>query len=392
MPARGRQAAFVVLTVAIIAGCASLRVGIGGAGPRSDRLADVMLAPSADAGATSPGFHRSVPTGPTTAPAHPPSTVNASEPASGPTRPDPTSSPQVRFAPRIGYISLDEDLAYGRAVSESIRDATSAAGLELVECDPDWTAERVLDCAQRLGDIGIDGLLSFQPFPELGTQVCDLTDDVPTVGIVFDQGPCQVSRLEVDQAEAGRLAGERVGRFAKQRWDCEISAFVSLESSDADPDGRARMDGYRTGYEEYCPMPRRSPVLDGADRLITAKTAMADLLADLRGRRIVVVGINEDSILGAMAAAEETGRAEDLWYSGQLADRVMRRHIACDRRYLASVAQFPERYGDELVPILVDAMAGRTVAPVVEAPLELVTADNVRDLFPDTPHCGRPDG
>ena len=80
------------------------------------------------------------------------------------------------------------------------------------------------------------------------------------------------------------------------------------------------MDGYRSGYEESCPLPERSPVLDGADRLITAKTAMAGLLDRLRGKRIVVVGINEDAILGAMAAADEAGRADDLWYSGQLAD------------------------------------------------------------------------
>ena len=43
------------------------------------------------------------------------------------------------------------------------------------------------------------------------------------------------------------------------------------------------------------------------------------MLDDLRGRRIVVVGINEDAILGAMAAAAEQGRSDDLWYSGQLA-------------------------------------------------------------------------
>ena len=246
---------------------------------------------------------------------------------------------------------------------------------------------RACPCAERLGAIGIDGLLSFQPFPDLAAQVCELSGNVATAGIVFDQGPCQVSGLHVDQAKAGRLAGEAVGRFAQRRWDCEISAFVSLGSSAADPDGRARMDGYRTGFEELCPMPGRSPVLDGADRLITAQTAMEALLDRLRGRRIVVVGINEDAIMGAMAAADEAGRAGDLWYSGQLADPAIRRHIACDRHYLASVAQFPERYGGALVPLLVDAMAGRTVPSVVEAPLELVTAENVHDLFPDTPFC-----
>jgi ribose transport system substrate-binding protein len=355
--------------------CTSLRVGVGGA-------AEANPTTTSEASALplvgSPSRSASIPpiadaTGP------PGGTPPASDPR--------VVGSQPAFAPRIGYISLDGDLAYVGSVSSGIRTSVAAAGFELVECDPDWTREGVLACAERLGAIGIDALLSFQPFADLAAQVCELTGHVPTFGIVFAQGPCEVSGLRVDQAEAGRLAGEHVGRFAERRWRCEVSAFVSLESSDADPEGRARMEGYRSGYEEHCRLPGRSPVLDGADRLITAQAAMADLLERLRGRRILVVGINEDAILGAMAAAEEAGRAGDLWFSGQLADPVIRGHIACDRRYLASVAQFPERFGEQLVPLVLQALDGHAVPPVVEAPLALVTADNVRELFPDTTPC-----
>ena len=370
----GRLAA-VVIALTVVGACGSLRVGVGGAGPDGQ-------GPGTSPG---PAVGAGIPTPPASAPASVP-LVGTPDPRVTPA-PGASLAPEASFAPRIGYISLDDDLAYVRSVTSGIHAAVEAAGLELVECDPGWTREGVLACAERLGDIGIDGLLSFQPFADLSGQVCELTGMVPTAGIVFDQGPCEVTGLHVDQAEAGRLAGEHVGRVAQRRWDCEVSAYVSLESSDADPDGRTRMDGYRSGYEEHCPLPDRSPVLDGADRLITAQTAMARLLDDLRGRRILVVGINEDAILGAMAAAAEAGRADDLWYSGQLADPAIRGHIACDRRYLASVAQFPERFGDQLVPLLVEAVIGQAVPPAVEAPLALVTADNVRELFPDTPPC-----
>ena len=55
--------------------------------------------------------------------------------------------------------------------------------------------------------------------------------------------------------------------------------------------------------------------------------------------------------------------------------------------YIASVAQFPERFGEQLVPLLMASMEGREVPAIVDAPLELVTAHNVRELFPDTPAC-----
>jgi ribose transport system substrate-binding protein len=287
----------------------------------------------------------------------------------------------------VGYLSLDERNAFVRSVTASVRAAAESAGLALVECDSGWTREGVLSCAQDLGDLGVDGLLGFQPFADLAAQVCAIVGDVPTVGIVFDQGPCQVSQLRIDQAESGRLAGESVGRFAAERWDCETSAYLSLESNDSDPDGRARMAGYRAGYQEHCPLPSRTLQIDDADRLVTAQTQVARRLAGLQGRRIIVVGLNESAVLGAMAAASAAGRKDEVWYSGQLADASIREHIACDGQYIASVAQFPERYGEQLLPLLVRALDGEVVPDVVEAPLELVTAANVRQLFPDTPPC-----
>jgi ribose transport system substrate-binding protein len=365
-----------VLVVA--GGCGPLRVGIGGTSEDGTSSSTPRTALSAsDTSAASSG-QGGTPDGAGSSPGVAESSADTSEEA---------ASPRVGLVPRIGYISLDDDIAFVRSASDSIRSSVAAAGLELVTCDADWTREGVLACADYLGDIGIDGLISFQPFGDLAGQVCEMTGAVPTAGIVFDQGPCQVTRLAIDQAESGRLAGQAVGRFARKRWDCEISAFVSLESSDRDVEGRARMDGYRAGYEEQCPMPSRTPVLDGADRLVTAQTQVARLLESLRGRRIIVAGINEDAILGAMAAAGEAGRRDDLWYSGQLADPPIRRHIACDPHYLASVSQSPERFGSEVVPVLLRAMDGHDVPSTLQAPLTLITADNVREAFPDTPDC-----
>lgn len=333
------------------------------------RLDDQATGPSASAPVASTGA-----TGPSSATSPPPS-ASTSEASTEPGR------------RRVGYLSLDERNAFVASVSASLRVAAEAADLDLVECDPGWTREGVADCARRLGEAGLDGLLSFQPFPDLAAQVCAAVGDVPVVGVVFDQGPCQVSRLRIDQAESGRLAGDAVGRFAAERWDCETSAYLSLESSDADPDGRARMAGYRTGYEEHCPLPGRTFVLDDADRLVTAQTQVASRLEGLQGKRIIVVGLNEDAILGAMAAASPAGRADEVWYSGQLADASIRGRIACDDQYIASVAQFPERFGEQLVPLLVSSIDGEAVPPVVDAALELVTASNVRELFPETPDC-----
>ncbi len=242
-------------------------------------------------------------------------------------------------------------------------------------------------CADQLTAAGVHGVISFQPFADLATDLCDANGGAPTIGIIYEAGPCQVSFLEIDQARSGRLAGEAMGRFAKERWGCDVKAYLSLESGEGDPIGSARMDGYRDGYQEYCELPEVTRALSGAQHLATAQTQVAALLPKLKGKPILVAGVSDIAVLGAMEAAASAGRGDQLWYGGQLADPAIRGEIACNDHYIASVAQFPDRFGSAVVPALLEAIDGRTVDSRIEADLEVVTAANVRALFPDTPAC-----
>lgn len=299
----------------------------------------------------------------------------------------PPTVPPRSAEPSIGYISLDESQAFFGAVSFGIREAAAAAGVELIECESRWTRSGVRACANRLAQAGVHGVISSQPFADLAADVCATTGDAPTIGIVYDQGPCQVSLLEIDQAESGRLAGEAMGRLAAERWGCGVKAYLSLESGSADPLGSARMQGYREGYGEHCELPAVTRTLSGAQHLVTAKTQVAEQLEKLQGKPILVAGVSDIAILGAMEAAADAGREKHVWFSGQLADPVIRGEIACNARYIASVAQLPERFGSAVVPALLQAIDGDEVPPHIDAELQLVTSENVRQLFPDTPDC-----
>lgn len=289
---------------------------------------------------------------------------------------------------RIGYISFDEAVPFARSVAESVRAAAATADVELVECDSRLTPQGALDCGELLGAADIDGVISFQAYPAIAAEICEATRGVPTVGIAFEQGPCEVSRVRLDQAESGRIAGDAMGRFASERWDCQIDAYVSLEASAAGADAIDRMGGYREGFERHCRIqPRVDVRLDGADRVATARARFARTLRQTKGGHIVVVGLNEDAVQGAIAAAAAAGRADDVFYSGQGADPSARIVIACDPQYVASVAHFPERYGGLALPVLLDALAGVDVPDLIEGPMELVTAADIRSHYPEIPAC-----
>jgi ribose transport system substrate-binding protein len=379
-----------------------------------DDSAEASVAPSI--GASAPvSAPASVTPDPTAAPpsssvSQPPAAVTAApeptpepaaatpEPAAATTElaaatPDPTTpateptAPPLSTQPSIGYISLDESQAFVQAVSTGVRQAAADASMTLIECDSGWTRPGVRACAKQLAEAGVHGVVSLQPFSDLAAEVCTTLGDAPTIGIVYDQGPCQVSLLQIDQVESGRLAGAAMGELAAKRWDCDVKAFVSLESGADDIIGGARMSGYREGYKEHCQLPTKKYRLSEAQHFITAKKQMGPVLDAVKGKPILVAGVSDVAILGAMEAVAGNGRADHVWYSGQLADPAIRQTIACDDHYIASVAQFPERFGATAVPTLIDAIDGRDVPEQVAAELELVTAANVRQLFPDTPAC-----
>ena len=300
--------------------------------------------------------------------------------------PTPTVAP-TPAEPAIGYMALDGSQAYVQAVSAGMREAAAAAGMKLVECDAGWKRTGVRICARKLANAGVTGIISMQPFGDLAEEVCETIGNVPAIGIVYEQGSCQVSLLQVDQAESGRLAGAALGALAAKRWDCNVKAYVSLESGADDPIGGARMQGYREGFEEHCQMPKKKVTLNDAQHLITAQTQMASVLDDVSGKPIIVAGVSDSAAIGALQAAEAADRPNHVWTAGQLAEPAAREIIACDKHLVASVAQFPGRFGRVAVPAIVAAMDGEEVPAQLEAEMALVTADNVRELFPDTPAC-----
>ena len=320
--------------------------------------------------------------------AAPASVAPASEaPASvAPASEAPASAAAEKF--KIGYISLGDSVPFVKLVSDGIKEAATAAGQDLLFCDSEIDAAKALACAQNLKVQGAQGVLNFQVFQDSSPEVCAAYGGVPTIAIDIIQPPCQIAFMGANNHEAGRLGGAKLGEYAKANWNCDITAYVSLESTAAGAANTDRMGGWRDGFKESCPIPKdKEHILDGADRTDPALEQMTNLLGALPGKRIVVVAINEDGILGAIGAANTLGRQTDLWYGGQGTDPSIWKDIACNPNYIASVAYFPERYGTLLIPNMVKALQGETIPKNIFTEHIVVNKDNIRDVYPETPAC-----
>ena len=326
---------------------------------------------------------------PAASPSAPASMAASEAPATvAPASEAPASASAAAEKFKIGYISLGDSVPFVKLVSDGIRDAATAAGQDLLFCDSEIDAAKALSCAQNLKVQGAQGVLNFQVFQDSSPEICTAYGSVPTIAIDIVQPPCQIAFMGADNHEAGRMAGAEIGKYAKATWDCDITAYVSLESTAAGAANTDRMGGMRDGFKESCPIPAdKERILDGADRTDPALTQVTDLLGALPGDRIVVVAINEDGILGAIGAANTLGRSKDLYYAGQGADPSAWKEIACNPNYIATVAYFPERYGTLLIPNMVKALQGETIPTEIFTEHQVINKDNIREVYPETPAC-----
>ena len=284
---------------------------------------------------------------------------------------------------KLGYVSYGELVPYAFQVSEGIRAQVALAGAELVECDARLDPNRVADCMKQLTQAGVKGIIQFQATLADPAVVCAMAPaGVPVLAVEFAQDPCAKTLVVADDLRAGQLAGRAVGEWVKAKWSCTYDAYVSFESTAAATKSRLRMEGYRQGFAAVCPI-ANDLIGRAIDTESTAKTAMTDLLGTLAGKtKIIVVAVNDDAAIGALAAARAAGREGDVWVSGQGGEERARELIRTNEHYLGDAAFFPERYGKTIVPAILDLVAGKTVQPLLLVEPAWLDASTIDGIYP----------
>ncbi len=284
---------------------------------------------------------------------------------------------------KLGYVSYGDLVPYVSQVSEGIRAQVKLAGAELVECDAQLDAKRVDSCLKQLTEAGVKGIIQFQgTLADPAVACTPAPAGVPVLAVEFAWSICAKTLVAADDLRAGQIAGRAVGAWAKEHWSCTYDAYVSFESAAAAAKSRLRMEGYRQGFSAVCPIANEQ-IGRAIDTESTATKAMTDVLATLAGKsKILVVAVNSDAAIGALAAAKAAGREADVWVSGQGGDERARELIRTNEHYLGDAAYFPERYGMTIVPAMLDLVAGKAVQPLLLIEPAWLDASTIDAIYP----------
>ena len=287
---------------------------------------------------------------------------------------------------RIGYAAQGQNSSFAREVHASLMAAAPRADIELIVVDNRYQPKVALRNADHLVKQNVDLVIEFQTDESVAPAIASryLEAGIPLIAI--DIPHPGATYFGANNYQAGVLAGRYLGRWAKSRWHGEVDEILLLELARAGSLVRARSSGVLAGISETLRQAATRSIvrIDGDGQFKTSLEKVRRHLRESKARHILVGAANDSSALGAARAFQEASRDAQCAIAGQNAEPDARAELREPRTSLvASVAYFPERYGDDLIRLALDILARRPAPPAVFIRHQVITADNVDHLYPN---------
>jgi ribose transport system substrate-binding protein len=287
---------------------------------------------------------------------------------------------------RIGYAAQGQDTSFDREVRTGLVRAAEREHVELIVVDNRYQPKIALRSADYLIKEQVDLVIEFQTDEVIAPAIASkyLQANIPFIAI--DIPHPGATYFGANNYQAGLMAGHYLGRWAKKQWNGEVDEILLVELSRAGSLPKARMRGILAGIGEVMRIPDRCRTVnvDGDGQFQTALERVRKHLRETKAKRILVGSANDSSALGALRAFEEAGRALDCAVVGQNAEPEARAELRTPKtRLLASVAYFPEKYGDGLLRLALDLLARKAVPPALFTTHQIITTENVDHFYPN---------
>ena len=287
---------------------------------------------------------------------------------------------------RLGYAAQGQEGSFDREVRTGLMRAAERADVELLVVDNRYQPKIALRSADYLIREQVDLVIEFQTDEMIAPAIASKYMEARIPFIAIDIPHPGATYFGANNYQAGLMAGHFLGRWAKRHWASEPDEILLVELQRAGSLPKARIRGILTGISEVMRIPEacHTVYLDGDGQFQTTLERVRKYLRESKAKRILVGAANDPSALGALRAFQEAGRASECAIVGQNAESEARAELRSPHtRLIASVAYFPEKYGDGLLRLALDILGKKAVPPAVFTTHQLITPENVDHFYPN---------
>jgi ribose transport system substrate-binding protein len=283
---------------------------------------------------------------------------------------------------RIGYASQGHN-SFSAAVSHGVRTAARERQLDLIEFENNYSPSAALRNAEMLVKERVDLAIEFQVYDRIAARLSRLFNEsgIPVIALEIPQPGAAF--FGVDNHKVGQIAGRVLLRTAREEWNGKFDELILLDLEIAGAVPHLRLEGAHAVLRKNLGGGWLTTCLDARGEFVRSFEVVRRHLKFAPPRRTLLAGVNDFSVLGALRAFEEFGRADLCRAVGAGGVPEARRELRLpDTPLVGSVGFFPESYGNSVLDLALDLLRHKKIPPATYVPVQLITAQNVSRLYP----------
>lgn len=283
---------------------------------------------------------------------------------------------------RIGYASEAND-SFSSALGQGLRWAANENDIELVEMENAYSAKAAIRNAEALVKQNVDLAIEFQVYENIAPQISQIFEQAGVPLIAVEIPHPGATFFGIDNYRVGVLAGKCLLKAAQQRWEGECDEVLFLDLGIAGSLPNMRLKGAESILLKGLVGRQQIFHLESRGQFVRAFELTRRHLQFAPKRRTLLTGVNDFAVLGALRAFEESGRRDFCIAVSLGATTEARQELRLSNTSLVgAIGFFPERYGAGLVRLALDLLQKKNVPPAIHVPIQLITPQNVDQLYP----------
>ena len=272
-------------------------------------------------------------------------------------------------------------------IAKGIAKLAKDLGLKLIYCDAEFKPEKAISCAEILASQKPDFVIAGNWQGGAAAAIMAIFDKAKIPAASIDVSHPNAVFFGASNYASGVVGGKAAGEYAKANWDCkDVWVFMgeNLEEGEA---ADLRLVGFADGVQEVCgalPADRIQRMRLSAGTADQAITVTTDWLTAHPEAKHILSGTIDDERANGMAKAFVATKRDGM-VVGQGCDSVgiavVKMAPASENRFLGCAAYYPEKYGDYLVSIALDVMAGKAVPQEIHMEHTFLDHDTIGTVY-----------
>ncbi len=272
-------------------------------------------------------------------------------------------------------------------IAKGISKLSKDLGLKLIYCDAEFKPEKAISCAEILASQKPDFVIAGNWQSGAAAAIMDIFDKAKIPAVSIDVSHPNAIFFGASNYASGIVGGKAAGEYAKANWDCKDVWIFMGENLEEGEAADLRLVGFADGVQEVCgalPADRIDRMRLSAGTADQAITVTTDWLTAHPEAKHILSGTIDDERANGMAKAFAATKRDGMAV-GQGCDSVgiavVKMAPASENRFLGCAAYFPEKYGDYLVSIALDVMAGKTVPQEIHMEHTFLDHDTIGTVY-----------